>query len=346
MKFIAGLAALVSVALAAPSRAPTPLDIKLEMVGNSAVKATVTNVGKNSLKLLKTGTFLDTSAVERVTVTSDAKKLDFDGIKLRIAIDSLTEDSFQRIGASESIEVTFDVAEVYDLSQGGIFKIASSGVISAAEEDDTKLVKSVPYWSNEVEADVNGEEASFARIAFHQKRVIVQDCTGTRGTVTTTALSNCASLARAASTAASSGSAAKIEEYFKSSSSSTRSTVSTVFSRVASECGSRTSGMSRYYCSDPYGACSSNVLAYTVPSASITAYCNLYFNNLPALTRTCHAQDQAGTNVHEMTHLTQIRGTSDYSGYGYNYVRSLTAAQNLNHADTYALFANAIYAGC
>ena len=47
----------------------------------------------------------------------------------------------------------------------------------------------------------------------------------------------------------------------KSSSSSTRSTVASVFNRVASECGSTTSGVARYYCSDVYGACSSNVLA-------------------------------------------------------------------------------------
>lgn len=40
-----------------------------------------------------------------------------------------------------------------------------------------------------------------------------------------------------------------------------------------------------------------------------------------------------------MTHLRQIKGTSDYGGYGYNFVRSLSAAQNLNHADTYTLFA-------
>ena len=40
-----------------------------------------------------------------------------------------------------------------------------------------------------------------------------------------------------------------------------------------------------------------------------------------------------------MTHLTQVKGTSDYGGYGYNFVRSLSAAQNLNHADTYTLFA-------
>ncbi|PTB77587.1 hypothetical protein M440DRAFT_1330302, partial [Trichoderma longibrachiatum ATCC 18648] len=51
-------------------------------------------------------------------------------------------------------------------------------------------------------------------------------------------------------------------------------------------------------------------------------------------------------NIHEITHLTQVKGTQDYGGYGYNFVQSLSAAQNLNHADTYALYANAIYAGC
>lgn len=198
-----------------------------------------------------------------------------------------------------------------------------------------------------IQADIDGEQASAARIDFHQKRTIVQsDCTGTKLTVTRTALSNCASLARAASTAASSGAAAKVTEYFKSATSSVRSTVSTVFSRVASECGSTSSGVSRYYCSDVYGACSSGVLAYTLPSASYMAYCNLYFTALPALTSSCHAQDQATTNLHEVTHLTQIKGTSDYNGYGYSFVRSLSASQNLNHADTYSLFANAIYAGC
>ncbi|KAF3353838.1 Multidrug resistance protein [Verticillium dahliae VDG1] len=41
-----------------------------------------------------------------------------------------------------------------------------------------------------------------------------------------------------------------------------------------------------------------------------------------------------------------IAGTSDCGGYGYNFVQSLTAAQNLNHADTYTLFAQSIFARC
>jgi deuterolysin len=76
------------------------------------------------------------------------------------------------------------------------------------------------------------------------------------------------------------------------------------------------------------------------------AYCDLYFQQLPATTTSCHGQDQAQTNVHEMTHLSQIKGTSDYGGYGYNFLQSLSADQNINHADTYALFANAIELGC
>lgn len=174
------------------------------------------------------------------------------------------------------------------------------------------------------------------------------DCTGTRLTATRNSLTACRQLAAAASSAAASGAAAKVTEYFKSSTTATRSSVSAVFARVAAECGASPSGgVSRQYCSDVYGACSNGVLAYTLPSQSYMVNCPLYFSDLSALSRTCHAQDQATTTLHETTHLTQIAGTTDQNGcYGYSCVRSLTAAQNLRHADTFALFANAIYAGC
>lgn len=236
---------------------------------------------------------------------------------------------------------------MYDLSPGGAFDISTDGVLSFAEPDSNQLVGSVSYSSNSIQAAVDGAEASHARLAFHHKRTRVQsDCTGRKLQITQQALRNCASLASAAQRAAASGPASKVTEYFKNAASSTRNTVANVFSRVASECGSTNSGVSRYYCSDVYGACNGQVLAYTLPSASYMAYCDLYFDRLPALTRSCHAQDQATTNIHECTHLRQIKGTDDYGGYGYNFVRSLSAAQNLNHADTYSLFANAIYVGC
>ena len=236
---------------------------------------------------------------------------------------------------------------MHDLSTGGNFSILASGALSFAEDNSNELIGSVPYESNTIDTEVDGDKAASVRVAFHEKRTKVQsDCTGTKLSITRTALSNCARLAQKAQTAAASGPAAKMTEYFKSADSNTRNTVAGVFGRVASECSSTNSGVSKYYCTDVYNSCQQGVLAYTLPSGSFMAYCDLYFNQLTALTGQCHAQDQATTNIHEATHLTQIKGTSDYGGYGYNFVRSLTAAQNLNHADTYALFANAINVGC
>lgn len=282
-----------------------------------------------------------------LTATATGKDIPFDGLRLRVATGSLQDEDFQRIASGESVEVTFDAAEAHDLSSGGKFGFLADGAFSFAEESGTKLIGSIPYVSNTLQSDVDGPQAAGIKVAFHDRRTRVQsDCSGSKGQVTQTALRNCASIARQAQQAATSGSAAKMTEYFKSSSQSTRNTVAGVFSRVASECGSTTSGYADYYCSDVYQGCGSRVLAYTIPSYSVMVYCPLYFSDLPDVTRTCHAQDKAGTNIHESTHLRQVKGTDDYGGYGYDFVRSLSAAQNLNHADTYALFANAIYLGC
>lgn len=230
---------------------------------------------------------------------------------------------------------------MHDLAQGGAFDIQSAGALPYADADTVEIAGAVQYISNKLTATVDGAQAKQARESFKNKRSAVSsDCTGTRRSSTLTALSNCRTLALAAQTAASSGSSSKFQEYFKSTSSSTRSTVAAVFGRVASECGSSTSGVADYYCTDVYGACSSGVLAYTLPSQSYMVNCPLYFSALSALSRTCHDQDQATTTLHESTHLSQIKGTTDQNGaYGYAAVRALTAAQNLNHADTYTLYA-------
>ncbi|KAF4435381.1 hypothetical protein F53441_13534 [Fusarium austroafricanum] len=349
MKLLAGLA-LASMAVAAPladKRAPTPLNVELKMEGNSKVKAVITNNGKSNLKLLKVGTFLDTAPVERAQVFSAEKKtVPFDGVRIALDTTRLDDTAFQSIPSGKTHEFEFDIAEFHDLSAGGKFSILSSGALSFAEENSTELIGSVPFYSNRLEAEVDGPKAFTVKTAFHNKRAQVQsDCSGNKLQATQQALSNCARQASAAQEAASNGAAEKMEEYFKASDAQTRSTVSDVFSKIAAECGSTNQG-TRYYCTDVYGACKNGVLAYTVPTGNYMAYCDLYFERLPATTQQCHAQDQGNTNLHEMTHLTQIKGTSDFGGYGYNFIKSLSAEQNINHADTYALFANAISLGC
>ncbi|KAK0379943.1 deuterolysin metalloprotease [Colletotrichum limetticola] len=350
MKFSIGVSLLATLASAVnvdmAKRDTSPLDVKLEAIGNSGVKAALTNTGDSAIKLFKTGTFLDKAPVEKVEVFAAGNKIDFDGIRLQIATAGLTEEAFQIVAAGETVEVEFDAAELHDLSTGGAVEIVTQGSFLYADADSTEIAGAVPFSSNSIKTEVNGEEAASVRTAFIEKRTAVQaDCTGTRRTATVNAITRCRSLAVAASSAAASGPAARMTEYFKSSTTATRNTVAAVFGRIVSECGSTTSGVSRQYCSDVYGACSSNVIAYTLPSQSYMVNCKSL-----ALFRPVSGFSERDTNqssiVHEMTHLTQIRGTSDYNGYGYNFVRSLTAAQNLNHADTYTLFAQSIYAGC
>ncbi|KAH9903923.1 neutral protease [Xylariomycetidae sp. FL2044] len=343
MKFFGSVALLASVASAASMKRATPLDVQLEMGGNSEVKVKVTNTGSEDLKIFKSASILDNAPVKKVQIFQGETEVGFEGIRLRLTTTNLEEDVFQTIAAGETVETSFDAAQLHDLSAGGAFNLVADGVLSYATLNTTEIEGVIPYSSNTITANVDGAKAAAARTSFIQKRTDIQsDCTGTQLTRTTTAVSNCRALAAQASSAARTNTA-KINEYFKSTSVGTQ--VASVFAAVVSECGSTSSGVSDTYCSDVYRACSSNVLAYTLPSGSFIVNCPLYFSALSPLTSTCHGQDQATTTLHEVTHLTQIAGTND-NGYGYAAATALSSRQALNNADSYALFANAIYVGC
>ncbi|KAL1848900.1 hypothetical protein Daus18300_013459 [Diaporthe australafricana] len=351
MKFFTGLS-LVASALAVRmdvTKRDSPLKVEIQSVGNSAVKAVVTNTGTEAIKLMKTGSILDQTAVEKAEIFSGADQVAFSGVRLQVQTADVAEDAFQTLAAGESVEAEFDPAEVHDLSTGGDFDFLVRGTFLTASADSTAIDGFVPFDSNLLKSHVDGAAAGKVRRDFTeaiQKRTVIQsDCTGTRGTAQRTALTNCAALARKAATAATSGAAAKLTEYFKSSTSATRSAVAAVFNAVATECGSTTGGVSTQYCTDSLGYCSSNVLAYTIPTQSLMVSCPLYFSALTGLSTQCHAQDQATTTLHETTHLRQIKGTQD-NGYGYSAIQGLSSAQSLNNADSYALFANAIQVGC
>lgn len=74
MKLLASVATLATLAAAAPSVAPSPeVSVKLEMQENSKVKAIVTNPTKDSIKILKTGSILDSTPVQKVSVSNSGK---------------------------------------------------------------------------------------------------------------------------------------------------------------------------------------------------------------------------------------------------------------------------------
>ena len=266
------------------------------------------------------------------------EQVPFEGIKIRLLTTGLNTDDFVTLGAGDSKELTVETAALHTLSDGGDFDVFAKGLLPFAEEGSTELAGTYNYESNKLTMSIDGALAATVSKAIAKRTVIGSSCTGSKLSAIRTALSNCAKLATAAASAASSGT--KLDTYFKSTSSSVKSEVSARLTAVSSDCGGSGSKTSTN-CNDPYQGCSSNVLAYTVPSQNFITYCPLFFNELPALSSTCHGQDQATTVLHEETHAPAVYspGTDDL-GYGYSAATRLSTSQALNNADSYALYAN------
>jgi deuterolysin len=258
----------------------------------------------------------------------------------------LAAEDFVALKAGETKEVTVEAAALHSLTEGGDFEVFASGLIPFAEENSTELSGTLPYDSEKLTITVDGAQAAKVTKALDlsKRSSVKSSCTGSKLSAVRTALSNCNKLATSAASAAAAGT--KLSTYFKSTAASTKNTVSARLTAVARDCGS-TSSTTTTNCDDQYSGCSSNVLAYTVPSTSYITYCPIFFSELPAVASTCHAQDQATTVLHEETHANSVYspGTDDL-GYGYSAASRLTTQQALNNADSYALYANAIYVNC
>ncbi|KAK6218798.1 hypothetical protein LQW54_002724 [Pestalotiopsis sp. IQ-011] len=312
-------AAVVSLDKRAASSSASPLDVKIEHVGNSEVKATVTNTGSTSLRVLKAGSLFDESAVEKTKVSQGASKVAFTGLRL------------YTIEAGETVEVQWDAAQLRDLSTGGDFNITAAGSLRYAEADSNKIA------------------AAKVHTAFLQatkaKRVDIQsDCSSTKQSTVDTAITVAKKYATNASAAAKAGT--NMEEYFKSTSSSTESAVAEVFDTIASSVFNSDSSGVALHCTDIGNACSDRVVAYTQPgSDEYIVVCDYWFQ-FPATGSTCHIADQPYVLIHESTHLTEVKGTDDVC-YGYEgCVTDISASEELDNADTFALYANSIAVGC
>ncbi|KAJ5097851.1 hypothetical protein N7532_004852 [Penicillium argentinense] len=323
------------------------LDVTLSHVSDTRIKAIVKNTGAENVTFVHLNFFHDSAPVKKVAVYQDGNEVEFDGIKRRFQLQGLASESLTTLGAGETFEDEFDVAETTDLSNGGAITLSSSGLVPIVSEGAVSGY--LPFSSNDLKIEVDGVKASQVSKAIKPlDRRTKESCSNaSRKTALDKALANTVKLANAAATAAKSGSASKFSEYFKTTSSSTRSVVAARLTAVAKEAASASSGSTTYYCSDPYGYCETNVLAYTLPSRNIIANCDIYYSELPALTGTCHDQDQATTTLHEFTHAPGVYspGTDDL-GYGYSAATSLSSSQAVLNADSYALYANAINLGC
>ncbi|KAB8078842.1 neutral protease 2 [Aspergillus leporis] len=341
--------ALASTAVAAPvaENSSPSLEVKLTQIDNTRVKAVVKNTGNEAVSFVHLNFFKDAGPVKKVSVYRGKNEVQFEGIQRRLRTNGITKEAITSLGAGETLEDEFDIATTSDLASGGPVSISSKGFVPIVV--DGKVTGYIPYKSNDLSVDVDGIKAAKVNKALSQltRRTKVTDCQGDAKSALTTALTNAAKLATQAADAAESGDASKFEEYFKTTDKGTRSAVASRLRAVAKEAGSTTDGSTTYHCSDPYGYCEPNVLAYTLPSKNEIANCDIYYSELPPLAQKCHAQDQATTTLHEFTHAPGVQspGTDDL-GYGYEAATQLSTQDALNNADSYALYANAIELKC
>ncbi|EFQ99338.1 metalloproteinase [Nannizzia gypsea CBS 118893] len=358
MQFVALLAALgAPLALAASIPAAhnnsSIIDVKLAATGNSMIKAIITNNGDRTLNLLKFNTIMDEHPTRKVKVYQDGAEVQFTGMLPRYKMSDLTPDFFVNLGPKASVEHSFDLAATHDLSRGGKITVSANGVVPTAEENETTITGHTHYESNELTMDVDGKEAaaveqsmggdSPAGVIDKRSNIVTSSCRGNQLQMLKTALANSARLSKAAASAAQRN-PRKFQEYFKTTDSSTVQKVVSRFMSVARE--STSTGKTTYYCNDTRDGCKPGVLAYTLPSKNQVFNCPSYYK-LPALNNRCHGQDMATTTLHELTHNPAVvTPFCEDLGYGYDRVSRLPASKAVQNADTYSLFANAVYLGC
>jgi len=257
------------------------------------------------------------------------------------------ESVFKDIAGGDSVDVTFDIAEAYDLSTGGVFDLQSEGSFYIAKAADIRNLDMVSFSSNNIRAYMDGDEAAKAYTAFHQtmKHAIIQPSyQGQRRDDIGTAIYNTHRLAVMAAKAARNRPARKIREYFERADQQTRNIIATGFEKMAQRYASKDGQTPRLFYNNITNFYSRNT-AYTLLGQGNIIYYNIWFN-YPRFTPVCRKVDQAHIAVHEASHLPMFKGTKDFNIYGYQNSINLPAGRNLNHADTWAYFAHDTLSGC
>jgi len=320
----------------------------VESITDLKVDATVSNTGTEAVKILKYGTVLDAKVPTRsFTLTKNDAEVPFIGAKISVqSLDQLTDAAWVTIPAGESVTVSHSIEKLYDFESAGTgaftitpvtdFQLAGSDDAANASKETSKVsVPAVQSITVNVSADVARRE-----VATHGKRSVVSCSNSSQASFISSSYSEAKSLATIAANYISSTPTGSIyTAYYKTNSATT---VRSRFTAVASE----SSSSRTLSCTDPYGVCDGNVIAYTVIATTNIYFCSIFYNEVTT-SRLCSGTTVAsrnirgGTTLHELTHA--ISGTDDVT-YGCSADQALSAANQLRNADNYNCFSTQVYA--
>ncbi|KIY72455.1 zincin [Cylindrobasidium torrendii FP15055 ss-10] len=349
--FFASLALFACVALATPLQRSSGLQVEITAptdaasVSDLTFTAKVTNSGDEDLKVLRYGTVLDSLPTRSFAIQKDGVDVAFTGVRMSVSLDENAENVFTVIGAGESVEVTHDVSALYD------FDAAGAGTFTFSPLVDFMVAKADAALDTLAEVASNNFEVAISNVTpvalmaeatdKLEKRASVSCSTSTYSSFISSSYSEAKSLASlGVSYISSYGSSGSIfSAYFSGVSTST---VSSKLSAVASE----SSSSRTLSCTDPYGVCDGNVIAYTLIATTNIYYCSIFYNEVTT-SRLCSGTSVAsrnirgGTTLHELTHA--VADTDDIT-YGCANDQALSSSNKAINADNYNCFVTQVYA--
>lgn len=351
------------------------LQVKLSSAGNTLVKASITSKADQTVSLLHLSTLFDASPVQKVDIHKDGnplyslspkanpitspffltpppgKPIRFEGIFRYYQFENLPAEDFTPLKPGQTIETEFDIAETADLSGGGTYTISSHGAVPFTNGTSSKILGTLTYHSNELRVHIDGKKASSVtkRAKAFSKRTTLDDktCTTEQKTKLDAALLLARDYAIAGTDAASNNNnnTKQFKEYFLADDAETRQDAAERLSGIAAESSSApananaNASLTHFFCQDKWDWCTSNVVAYTLPSDNYIVACERFWE-MPVETAECHAPDRGYVVLHEMAHAPAIKEPwCQDRAYGYDAVRRLTAKQAITNADTFSLFA-------
>ncbi|PHH72737.1 hypothetical protein CDD82_5831 [Ophiocordyceps australis] len=188
-----------------------------------------------------------------------------------------------------------------------------------------------------------GNDTALEQASPSKRATVDRSCNGQRQQMINSALSGCASRAQKAAAAAKDPSNKLVLEFFKNDDQQTRQRVASVLEGVAADCGG---GGKSTSIGCEQGESDQGFYGFTrFGQGRPTMQLFPLFFSLGQQGGSCGHLDSTGMILHEMTHADAE--TDDFSSsYGLQAIAALAPQQNIQHADTYAFFSQAVDIGC
>ena len=282
------------------------------------VNVTISNTGKNTVKVLKWFTPVDDVEEALFKVTRDGAAVDYVGAHYKRL--APTGNDYINLKSGESFTSTVDLGQYYDLSATGSYEIEYNYDVTALA-------------SNKLQLGVEGRSAP-------ELIIVPEAVTGT------TSFNKCTTAQQSALVTArtnASNYAANALSYLNANNQGPRYTTwfgvynSARYSTVTSHYAAIGNAMDTKPVTFDCSCKKKNVYAYVYSNQPYTIYLCGVFWNAPAT----GTDSKAGTLVHEMSHFTVVAGTDDWA-YGQTNAKALAISdpnKAIDNADSHEYFA-------